>query len=263
MPRAHFRISRPEHLEGRALLSTMMVESEPNNRAVRADVVTLDPVDHSAVVIGTTHADDRDYFVVPIMTTGSMTVTFQFRGKAQAALKVSDAASGQSLFEGLVRAGTRSGTLDVTAGEKLIVRVADLGRNSGAYSLKLTEAVPQVMTTPTRQGSPSTSPAITEQVGFDSNGHAIVAGTLADASAVDSWKLIAPKSGRLTIIPAKSSSPVVVQIVNPSGQVQFTFYTNLPNFTASTNVIAGGNYVVRVRPQAATPALYHVGLSLS
>src|SRR4051794_58964 len=104
MVRAHACSPRPELLEARALLSTMMIESEPNNRARTADVIAPDVADDSAQVIGTARAGDHDFFVVPIAQSGQLTIAFQGRAN----LKVNDAATGQALFVGPARAGAHS-----------------------------------------------------------------------------------------------------------------------------------------------------------
>ena len=258
-----FRISSLERLESRALLSTVIFESKHNNSALKADVVTLDPVDNAAILTGTIRPGDRDFFLVPIANPGKLTVTFQDRGKAIIELNVYDAATGQPLFAGSVRSGTRSGTFNVSMGERIMFRIVDNNQRSGTYRLNFSETVAH----PIIAGShPSTSVGVNVDIhralGFDSNGNGHVAGTLADANDIHLWNFKAPKSGRLTLIVSNNSAPVIVEILDASGQAQITIYSDIPNFTSSININAGAKYQVRIRPQMMTPFPYMVNLNL-
>jgi hypothetical protein len=263
MLRAHFGICDPERLEGRALLSTIMPESEPNNRPRMADVVTLDAADGSALVVGTARAGDRDYFVVPIASPGTMTVALQVRGNSRATLKVDDAATGQGLFEGPAGIGMRSGTFNIAAGETLLVRVVGAGRGAGAYTLNLAQiSAQQPAVASGSDVEPNDSMATANPVSLDASGHVKITGTVSSPSDVDFYGFTAPKSGRLTVIPDRTGAPVILRILDAAGRTKLTIYSDLPNFTASTQVVAGATYFVTVSPRMTTPAPYDLSLAL-
>ena len=249
-------IPRAERLEGRALLSTMMHETEPNNRVFRADEIEVG--DDSTTVVGTTRAGDRDFYSVPISAAGTMTLVFQSRGKGRVALHVEDSA-GKSLFDTSVKAGQRSATFNVLFAERLSIRVVGSGpRVPYSFNLSETKAVP-VVTPP--DGSHNTM-ATALPIALDDSGMTNFSGTLATTADARFYSFTAPKSGRLTVSADRSPSPVIVNILDASGASKLTVNSDLPNFTTSTNLLAGALYYVKVNPRTTAPASYEVGLTL-
>ncbi len=252
------RTFRPvsESLEGRALLSTMIAESEPNSRPGRADVVKLE--DSQVSVKGKTSASDRDFFVVPVSQTGNIDVLFQVRGKTRVGLTITDDA-GRTLFNGAARRGVTTANLAAQAGTTLSVRIVGLNGRVTPYLLNLSPSKPDA---PVVISKPKPEPVGPPVSGFDANGQLQFSGTLANGSDVNTHTFVVPRSGRLTVGTSRNSARVIVDVLDASGNRKLTIFSDIPNLVTSTDVEAGQTYSIRVKPQTSEGGAYDVSLSL-
>src|SRR5262245_56993139 len=117
------RAPRVEALEARALLSTLVAESEPNNRKAAADVATLDPADGVAILSGTISSrPDQDFFRLTPATTGTIRIGVMTTGRLLGKVSVEDAA-GRKLFETEPNDGVLAGSFPAQAGRTVFIRV--------------------------------------------------------------------------------------------------------------------------------------------
>ncbi len=132
-PRPSLRL---ELLEARALLSTLIAESEPNDRARLADQVTFDPTDNSADVTGTIATrNDRDFF--QFRSPGAGTADLSFASNTVVGKVSVEDAAGNKLFETEPNDGVNSGSFAIQAGQNVFIRVRGGSKAVGDYSVHL------------------------------------------------------------------------------------------------------------------------------
>ena len=262
---------RAEALETRALLSTLIAETEPNSKPRQADVVELG--DQPVILQGRTRSGDRDLSVIQVANTGTTTLDFQAGGRRPVKLMIREIGTGKPVFNGMVRGGPQSVTLDTTAGSAYLVRVVGVRPQRTAYRMEISQprvapggtvVIPTTPPTiPTTPPTVPTTPPTSSTIVLDSSGQAEVSGTLATMTSEDAYTFTAPRSGRLNLSASQGASPVVVEVLDATGTSKLTIYSDLPNFISFVDVVAGQAYTIKVTPRTVAPASYIVSLSLA
>jgi hypothetical protein len=257
-------------LEGRALLSALIAQTEPNNAPATADVIRLDPADSSADVTGQARGKDRDFFRIRPVAAGTLTLTAQASGRP-VLVDVFNARSGRRVWSELLHDASRGTTLDVQAGTPLLVRfrgAAARGLSSYGLHVGLTpaSASPGPSAPAPGGGIPTGSqvtPIAPGTIVLDNDGRAVIAGSVAPGE-VDVYTFTAPDGGRVSLMPARRI-PVRIDAMDASGRTLLTMYGDVPNFISSFHVDAGSTYTLQVsrKPDATAGAVdYRISLGL-
>jgi hypothetical protein len=286
MARRHVH-PRVDALECRALLSTLIVESEPNNAPRTADIVPLDPADHAADVVGQLRGGNRDFFRVRPDASGVLTITAEAAGRPMF-LDLLDGATGRRLSSQVVGQSSATVVTNVAAGDTVLVRLRGATpRGQADYTLHarvLANSFTPVTPVPTPLPRPERPNPMPRQPGpgvpgpnwpgfllggespliFDASGNAVMTGTLPDGD-VDTYTFTASRTGRVTMAPS-GPTPIRIDALDASGRVLLTMYGDVNNFVSSFSVTQGASYSIRISrgPNAASGATvsYQVYASL-
>jgi hypothetical protein len=136
-------------LETRALLSTLVLESEPNGRARQADEVSFDPADNAADLTGAiSNVSDRDFFHFAAPAAGVASLDVAGAGGFVGKVTVEDGA-GNKLFETEPNDGVNSGRFAIQAGQDVFVRVRGQSNSTGGYTVHLALSANQAVASST------------------------------------------------------------------------------------------------------------------
>ena len=125
-----------EGLEGRALMSVVLAETENNDRKDRADVFTFD-ADRNVQLRGvSTSKNDRDFFVFTAPATGTLNATVGARNGAFAQLEIEDRA-GNTILETQPNNGSNARSATVQAGATYFIRLRAPRNAPAAYAVDL------------------------------------------------------------------------------------------------------------------------------
>lgn len=272
---------RLDALEGRALLSVLMPESEPNNVPATADVIPIDPNDQTGGVTGRLQGADRDYFRADSVIRGQLVLTARAVGRPTRA-QVFDASTGALLWRGRIDGAGTSARFAVNPGTSVLIRLAQMPapRIAAQYGLNVAFVadltpipVPSpVPTAPPAGGlvpiptapKPSDTPTNVSSISFDTGGHAAVSGSLAPGEA-DVFTFTSPRSGRIALAPSGRTS-IRMDVLDASGRTLLTVYGDVPNFLSHFTANAGSTYALRVArsPRASAAGVaYQVDLALT
>lgn len=131
------RIRPIDRLERRDLLSAVVVESEPNNRASAADVAVLDPADQAATLTGRISArNDQDFFRFTAPASGAVHLTVESGAGLRGRVSVEDS-RGVKMMETEPNDGINSGDFNATAGTTYFVRVRSKDNTVGNYRVNV------------------------------------------------------------------------------------------------------------------------------
>jgi hypothetical protein len=129
---------RLETLEMRALLSSMALESEPNNAKPTADEVSFDAADGGADVVGAIGVrQDQDFFHFRATAAGSVDLASETAGGFNTKITVEDGL-GRKLLETEPNNGINSGSFAVQTGQDVFIRVRGNRNAAGDYTVHLT-----------------------------------------------------------------------------------------------------------------------------
>ncbi len=234
-PRRHGK-PHVEGLEARALLSTMMTESEPNNRPSQANVIKVDPADGKAVIQGSSVClCDRDYYTYTPNTLSqidlsalSQTSTLRFT------LLVKDAA-GRVLFSS---GGGRQG-VDQTAAQftvhtnqKFYIEVVSRGEGLGNYTINfmVTDLKPPIggggIGTPEppnvlNETEPNNTPPQANAFDLGNDGMIQIQAAINDLQDRDYFTFVPRVSGQVSLqLTPQGCNPAVI-VRNQAGTVLF------------------------------------------
>lgn len=127
-----------DSLEAKQMLSANVPEVEPNDTQATAVVFTLDASDHAADLNGSISSiTDQDFFQTTVAEGGKIQLNASSPNGLSVKVSVEDDA-GNKLFETEPKNGILSGEFNVTAGEKLHLRVEGR-KDMGSYSIHLSQ----------------------------------------------------------------------------------------------------------------------------
>lgn len=269
-----------QNLERREVLSTMILESEPNDRKVQADVVTFDAADQSAELSGQTATRrDQDYFRFRPTAAGEVRLDVVPTGVAVTKVSVEDAA-GRELFETEPNDGIDGGVFSVNAGTDVFIRVRAQGRAVGAYSVRLSlssEVTPPPGGGGSGGGGTETPPPVlfSEVEGNDSKARANrvsmpetgglqIQGVSTSSRDRDFFAVKATKSGVLNVSVRSTGDGVAKLEVETAGEIElFETEPNNGVHSGSFTVVAGQTYFFRVRSTSPLLAPYLVDAAMA
>jgi len=150
-------LSRLMVIFGLAMMFTVSgwCDTEPNNSCIQAELISeMDNKsgNYSRIELGTVQNGDDDYYYFTILQSGTLTVNYT--STANTDLRIEAGVSCSSTINRVLNNGTSySGTLSITAGQTVYVRIA---RRNGTpnYSLDLTFSLPSANLALTNTDSP-------------------------------------------------------------------------------------------------------------
>jgi hypothetical protein len=261
-----------ESLERRELLSTLVAETEPNDRKSAADEITFDVVDGAADLTGSiAMRRDRDFFAFTAAADGpvglNLTPSNGFVGKVNV-----ESAAGVELFETEPNDGVNSGFFNVVAGQRIFIRVRGQSGSTGDYNVHLS------LTGDAGGGSggggepgnalaesePNNTKGAADRFDLGSDGTIELEGT-SDSSRDKDFFVFTPATTGTLNVAVQSPNGNFAQLEVETNQGVSVFETE-PNDgvnSGSFQVVAGTTYFLRLRARGIGPAAYLVDLALA
>jgi len=271
----------------------MFIDHGANNRPSSAQVISIGS-DGSAGIAGMTVRRDVDVYRFTATADGPLNVSLTESGKNPIRVTVRDAQS-----PALVLNSAGQGSINVRNGESVLIQVQGMGRGSGFYQLQLQEPVASAGSSQspassapagssTGSGSTSTSPGSSPSSGtltatspgsgaesepnnsfatatpfsIDSDHPAGISGTLSSASDVDNFVVTPTQTGRINFTFSVNGPPVRLRVLDSSGNVRLTLFSDQMAYTNAVTVVHGQTYYVEITPETWTPTSYSVGMTL-
>jgi hypothetical protein len=268
--RRHF-----ETLERQQLLSATTIESEPNNSKAAADFVAFDPSDLAAEVRGAIGSrDDRDFFRFNAPASGPMDISVQNLAGVRAKVTV-EGNLGNKLFESEPNDGIDAGSFNVTAGQRIFVRVRGIDKTVGDYLVHLQmSGGPATASLGGAVGLAETGGVFVERESNDrptsanpfrlDGGDAQLMGTSQSSRDKDFFVFTAEATGRLSVaVTTTSGRDARRQVEDRAGNKLFETEPNDGINEGAFDVVAGTTYFVRLRSPDKAPSSYLVDLAFS
>jgi hypothetical protein len=263
---------RLEPLELRALLSTMVLESEPNNTKPTADEVSFDAADGGADVIGAIGSrQDQDFFHFRAASAGSIDLASDTAGGFNTKITVEDG-RGVKLLETEPNNGINSGSFSVAAGQDVFIRVRGNRNATGDYTVHLTLNDPGTALAAHVVGDLANAIGESEPNDRKEQANAVDLGTdrLAQLQGVsagqrdkDFFRFTASASGTLNVGVESTAGPTAkLQVEDAAGNKMIETEPNNGINAGSFQVTAGTTYFIRLRSPNNAPAAYLVDLAL-
>lgn len=264
-----------QNLERREVMSTMVLESEPNNRKSQSDVVQLDSVDQSAQVQGNIASRrDEDFFRYRPATSGRLALSLTDSPTLAAKISVEDV-TGRKLFESEPKNGVTSGDFELVANREIFIRIRGQNRSTGEYSISLTlnapPASPSDGSTPLAPASSivnevesNDSKARANRVALESVGTTQIQGTSQSSNDKDFYAVTPTTSGILRVQVTSTGAGVAkLTVENAAGRKYFETEPNDGVDGGSFAVTAGTTYYFRLRSADPQIAPYLVDLAMA
>lgn len=270
-----------QDLERREVLSTMVMETEPNNRKTQADVVSLDTVDQSAQIQGNIASrKDEDYFRLRPAASGVLNLTVADGTPLVEKISV-ETAGGRKLFESEPNDGIHSGAFQVVANQEVFIRVRGQSKTIGDYSVQLSltsDPLPPGGGGSGGGGGGITSPPSSTFVEVEGNnsvrqanrvalpttGTLQIQGTSQSSADKDFYAVTPATSGVLQVNVASTGAGVAKLSVESAGGLKY--FETEPNDgvnAGSFAVTAGTTYYFRLRSIDARLSPYLVDLAMA
>ena len=263
-----------ERLERRDLLTTTVFEVEPND--VRPAATPFEISDQGAALAGTSQSDDdKDFYVFTPTQSGTLHIDVSSSNGNFAQLEIENAL-GDSIFETEPNDGSNAGSVEVSAGERLFVRLRSKTDRPAEYSAQLSlDADPG-----TDPGDPGTDPADADTDIFPEveandrqsqanpfalgdNGLATLTGISQSDDDKDFFVFTPTESGTLHInVSSSNGNFAQLEIENAFGDSIFETEPNDGINVGSINLVEGQSLFVRLRSKTSQPAEYSAELSL-
>jgi len=259
---------RLESLEGRALLSTVVVmEHEPNDRPSQANPAQV-RVGDGTLVMGTLakpsdvdyyriHADGGTTIFLNVKTFGSLkdtVVALSSTGKPLAAVRPGEPVV-TSMF--------------MPADHTIILRVTGVGQGSSRYAIGVIDLAPRITTT-----RDTTNPTVAEAEPDDTRAQATpfdlgaggvtLTGTIASPTDQDYFSVTPTRSGRIMASFRQSPpSRAQLRVVDSTGHVYLTVNAGGPGIINFFNAKAGTTYYFHLNAPGGQTTPYMVDVRLS
>ncbi len=262
-----------ELLEPRALLSTIVAETEPNDRKSEADAITFDAADGAADLTGSVSSRrDRDFFAFTAAADGQVGLNISTNNGFVGKVNV-ETAAGVELFETEPNDGINSGVFNVVAGQRVFVRVRGQSGSTGDYTVHLS------LTGDTGGGGgggggepgntltesePNSIKSAADQFDLGSDGTIQLQGMSESDRDKDFFIFTPATSGTLNVA-VQSPNGNFAQLEVETNQSINVFETE-PNDGVNSGqfqVTAGTTYFLRMRARGGQPAAYLVDLALA
>ena len=263
-----------EPLEPRALLSTMVLESEPNNTKPTADRISFGAADGGADVIGAIGVrQDQDFFHFRAAAAGSVALASDTASGFNTKISVEDGL-GRKLLETEPNNGINSDSFSIAAGQDVFIRVRGNRNESGEYTVHLnltggspTAVLSHVVGDRPRtivEAEPNDRKEQANAFGLDVDGVAQIKGIASGQRDRDFFRFTATSNGSMKVaVESPTSSAAKLQVEDAIGNKMFETEPKNRVDSGSFQVTAGTTYFIRVRSVAAGPAAYLVDLALA
>jgi hypothetical protein len=262
---------RLESLEGRALLSTVVVMGhEPDNQPSQATPAQVQ-VGGGTLVVGTLpKASDVDYY--RIHANGGTTVFLNV--KTFGALKdsvVAMSSTGKPLAA-ILPGGPAVTSMVMPANHTILLRVTGVGQGSSLYAIGVIDLAPHVTGNQAKEApNPNTAEVepddtLAQATPFNLNttGTATLTGTIASPTDQDYFTFTPAKSGRVTVAFRQNpQTHVQLQVVDSTGRGYLTISSDRSNIINAFSVNAGSKYYFHLNSPGGQPSPYMVDVRLS
>lgn len=274
-----------EACEGRVLLSTLFVERENNDRANRANAVTV-PADGLVHVTGTARGrGDRDFFVFTAPATGGAAVGVTTNGRLAPQVEIEDA-SGLTVLETQPRDGVTGGVANLVAGTSYRMRVRASTPAVALYQVQIAFPVAGGSDGGTGGGGddggggtggggpptpepgaivaesePNDEKGTADAFAAPSSGLVQLVGSARNRRDRDFFQFVAPASGSLSAaVRSTGAGRARLQVEDSAGNSLFETQPNDGVNGGRVNLAAGQTYFLRLRSANNAAAAYMVDL---
>lgn len=263
-----------ETLEDRMLLSSTILEVEPNNTKAGANAFSF-PGDGVAILRGISrNHDDRDFFRFTAPATTSLHVNVRAVNGVFAQLEI-QRPGGIDVFETEPNDGVNSGVAQLQAGQTYFVRLRAKGGAAAEYAVRLTlngqgggggagggggGALPSVVA----ESESNDSKALADAFAFNAAGAAQLTGRSRNHDDKDFFVFTATQTGTVQVsVTATNGVFAQLEVERPSGIDVFETQPNDGVNSGSFAVQEGLKYFVRLRATDNVAAAYRVDLTLA
>lgn len=261
------------------MLSAVVVESEPNNKAATADIAVLDLADQAASLVGRIATrDDRDFFRFTAPASGAVHIEVRSGAGLTGQASVEDA-RGVKKFESEPRNGINSGDFNVTAGTTYFVRVRGKDNTTGDYrvTVDLNPTAPAAAAAPAAAGD-ATAAATTVVVESEPNnrertadfaplstaGATQLRGVSVNSNDKDFFVVRPQQAGTLSLrVLGAAGNVAKLEVTNLAGTTLFQTEPNNGVNSGSVHVNANQILFIRLRASGSAPSAYAVDAVLT
>jgi hypothetical protein len=268
-----------EGLERREVLSTVVFESEPNDRSSQADIVQFDTADKAADVSGKIASrNDQDFFRFRASASDVVNLTVVDSPSLVAKITVEDG-RGQKLFESEPNNGVNSGSFAVSAGQNIFIRVRGQDKTTGDYTVHLKlgalpSSVPSVAAPGAAasaepanlllESEPNDTKAAANRAQLGSDGLLRIQGVSRSDRDKDFFVLRPTTSGMLSVnVTSTSAGKAKFVMEDALGRKIFETEPNNGINSGRFTVTAGTTYFMRLRSADSRISPYLVDLALT